>query len=72
MWFRDAPSLIRFLQLRVNSSTLETETQLIDKMAALDRISNKKRKVDTSSEEQKSTYDDELKELDLSTSNLHI
>jgi len=69
-FIRDAPSLLNFLQLRVNSNTLEIETQVIDKMTALERISNKKRKV--SHEETSSSYDEELHELDVNVEKMTL
>lgn len=66
---RESPSLIQFLQLKVNNN-LQIQTQLVDKNIALDKISNKKRRI--SSEERGTSYDEELLDLNLNMGHLTI
>lgn len=67
--FRESPSLVQFLQLKVNNN-LQIQTQLIDKNVALDKISNKKRRI--SAEERGTSYDEELLDLNLNMGHLQI
>lgn len=68
LFIREAPSLLQFVQLRVNPETLSLSTVLVDKVSALDRISHKKRKI--SNDDNSSSYDEDL--IDLDVGKIHI